>query len=84
MSSSLQILGFIHKKVWSEHHTITDNINLSALKYSRRNTPQHIFFTFKFKRMTGIGTTLKTCNNIIFRGKHVYNFAFAFITPLQT
>jgi hypothetical protein len=33
--------------------------------------------------MAGIGPTLKSGNDVVLRGKIVYDFAFSFVAPLQ-
>ena len=41
------------------------------------------FFTIKFDGVAGIGTSLKTCNDIIARSQHIHDFAFSLIAPLE-
>lgn len=65
-----------------EHHAVTDDIHLVALKNSRRNRAEYILLAFELQRMAGIRATLKTGHHVIARRQYVDDFAFAFVAPL--
>ncbi|KAF5059368.1 hypothetical protein DSECCO2_336650 [anaerobic digester metagenome] len=44
---------------------------------------QHMLYPVKLKGMTGIRTTLKPGYDIIVRRKHIRNFPFPFVAPLE-
>ncbi len=60
-----KFLGFSHKQVWCKHNTVAYDVYLPSLKDAGRNTSQHIFLPLELECVTGIGTTLKTCNHIV-------------------
>ena len=84
MTTLSQVLCFLHEEIRSQDDAITDNIQLTTLEDTRRNTAQNILLTFKLKCMTCIRTALKACYYIIAWCKNVYNLTFTFIAPLQT
>ena len=84
MAALFQCLGFVHEEVGSQHHTIADDIDLTTLKDTRGDRAQHVLLAFELQRVAGIGTALKTGNNIILRGQHIDHLAFSFIAPLQS
>src|SRR5574344_512190 len=84
MTTCLQCLCLVHKKVGSKNDTIADDINLATLENTRGNAAQNIFLTFEFQCVTCIWATLETCNHIITRGQYIDHFSFSFIAPLQT
>ena len=77
-------LGLLAEKNGVEHHAAAYDVLLAALKNTRRNRAQDVFLTVEFQRMTGIGTALKTCHDLVGRGQHVDDLAFAFVSPLQS
>ncbi len=84
VSAFLQFLGFGHEQVGGKHHTVAYDIHLASLEYSGRYAAENIFFSFKLQSVPGIRSTLKTCHYIIIRCKHVNDFSFSFIAPLQS
>jgi hypothetical protein len=65
-------------------HAVAHHIFGSWAKNATRNGMQHVLLAVKNQGMSCIGTTLKTRDDIIFRGQDIDNFAFAFISPLQS
>ena len=84
VATSLQRLGLIHKEIGSEHHSITDDVNLSALENTRGDTAKHILLSLEFESVTSIRSALESCNNIITRGQYIDHLSFSFIAPLQS
>ena len=66
------------------NHAVTDYINRALAEDTRRHCTQHKTCIAKMQRVTSIRTTLKASNHLIIWGKHVYDLAFTFITPLQS
>ena len=50
-----------------EHYTVTDDIYFISLENTRRDRAKHVLLSFELKCMTGIRSTLETCNYIISR-----------------
>ena len=84
MSTGLQSLCLVHKEVGSKNDTITDDVHLAALEDTRGNATENILLTLEFESVTGIGSTLKTSNDIITRGQYIDHLSFSFIAPLQS
>ena len=84
MTALLQVLGFSHEQIGSQHHAVTDNVHLSSLEDTGGNTAKHILLTFELQGMSGIRTTLKTSYYIITRSQNIDHLTFTFIAPLQT
>ena len=84
MTTGLQCLGFLHEEVGSQHYAITNDVYLTTLEDTRRDRAQHILLPLKLQCMTGIGTALKTGNNIVLGSQHVDYLTLSFVAPLQT
>ena len=50
-----------------QHNTVSDEVNAVFPENPRRNVMCNVFDAIEFKCMSGIGTALKTGNNIIIR-----------------
>ena len=84
MTTSLQRFGFVHKQVGSQHHAITDDVDLTALEDTRGYRAQHILLALELECMASVRTALETGYHIILRGQHVDHLTFSFVAPLQT
>ena len=84
MTAGLQCLRLVHKQVGRQHHTVTDDVDLSTLEDSRWNGTQHILLALELKRMTSIRTALETGYHIVLRGQYIDHLTFSFVAPLQT
>ena len=84
VSRRFERLGFRLEEGRVEHYTVADDVHLVTLEDSGGNGAEHIFLSFKLKRMTGIRSALETSYYVIVRGQHVDNFTFAFVSPLES
>ena len=65
MTRRFQRFHFGFKQSRIEHNAVSDNVDFSLLKNSRRNRSQYIFLIFKLQRVSGIGAALKTSHNVV-------------------
>ena len=84
MSALLQFFCLSHEQIWSQNHTVPDDIHLSALEYTGRNGTQNVFLSFELQRVSCIRTSLETSHYVVVRCEHIYDLSFTFITPLET
>ena len=75
--------GLFTEKDGVDHHTVTDDIGLTALEYARRDRAEHVFLAVEFQCMTGIGAALEAGYDLVARRQHIHNFSLALVTPLQ-
>src|SRR5437762_10422474 len=67
-----------------KHHSISNQVDHTIMKNSRRNLMQHKLFIIHIQSMPCIWSALESCNKIIVLCKIIDNFSFPLITPLQS
>ena len=79
-----QRVDFLLKSYRVNHHTITDNIDFLLVENTGWDNVEHMADAVELQRVSGVGTALEAGYHIVFRGHHIHDLAFSFITPLQT
>ena len=70
-----------HNRV--EHYTIANDVEDVGAENAGWDLVQHVFKTVEFKRMPGVGSSLKAGHNLILWRQYVHNFPFSFVAPLE-
>ena len=65
-----------------DYHAVADDVDRTVAENSRRNGVQNKTRIAEMERMSGIGTTLKTGDNLIRRGQYIHDLTLAFVAPL--
>ena len=77
-------IGFFKECDWIQNDPSADYTEHSVVKYSGRNQVQDVAILSESDRVAGIVSALITGNTVEFPGEDVDDFAFAFISPLET
>jgi hypothetical protein len=77
-------IGFLKECDWIQNHASADDADHSVVKYSGRNQVKHVAILSKRDCVAGIVSALVTGNTVEFLREDVDDFAFAFISPLET
>jgi hypothetical protein len=80
VSCGLQFLGFGHEQVRSDDATVADDVHFVFCEDARRDGAEHELLAFENDGVSGIRAACETGHHVIFRGKHVYHFSFAFVS----
>ena len=75
-----QFFGFGHEQVRSQHTAVADDIHLVCGENARRDGAQHEFFAIEDDGVSCIRAAGEACHHVIFWGKHIYYFPFAFVS----
>src|SRR5579862_6557467 len=76
--------AFLSQRDRVKDDAIADQVDGIFVKYSRRYLVQHDFLIINIQRVPRVWAALEAGDHIVFWSKIVYDFPFAFITPLQT
>ena len=83
VAAGCERLGLLAEEDGVNDNAVADDVGFSALKYARRNRAEYVFLAVELQRVTGIGTALKTGDDLVGRRQHIHDFSLALVTPLQ-
>jgi hypothetical protein len=71
------------KYPWVYDNSVANEINLSGMENTRRDSVQYMFYAFEFESVTGIWTALETGCYIIIACENINDLPFSLIAPLK-
>ena len=77
-------VDLLHQFLHIESDSVSDNARCVVIKNSGRKGVQGKFAVVIDDSVTGIGTALKTDDNVSLLGKHIRDFSLAFISPVRS
>lgn len=80
----LEFAGLLGEEYGVEHDARTDDVDLAVLEDAGGNRAEDEFLSVELKGVSGVGTALETCDYVVAGSQDIDNFAFAFVTPLET
>ena len=78
----LEALDLALQDVRVDDDAVADEVDAARGEHARRDVVQHELLAFKRDGVTGVGSALEACDDVIVRGEGIDDLAFAFVTPL--
>ena len=75
VAAGCERLGLLAEEDGVNDNAVADDVGFSALKYARRNRAEYVFLAVELQRVTGIGTALKTGDDLVGRRQHIHDFS---------
>ena len=80
VSCGLQFLGFGHEQVRSDDATVADDVHFVFCEDARGDGAEYELLAFENDGVSGVRAACEAGHHVLFRGKHVYHFSFAFVS----
>jgi hypothetical protein len=82
--SSIQLVQFLAQGDGVNNYSVADEVFQSRAEDARGHRVEYKLLSVKDEGVPSIGAALETGDDIVLGGKDVYNFSFAFVSPLET
>ena len=79
VAGAFQFHGLGHEEVGGNDTTVADDVQLALVEDARGDAAEHELLAFEDDGVSGIGTTGKSCHNVVAWGEYVYNLTFSFV-----
>ena len=81
--TSMRYVAELLREAHGIHHdAVTDYIDRTFAENTRGHGAQYETLIAEMQRVTGIGSALKTSDDLVIRGQNIHDFTFAFVAPL--